>query len=70
MAVPITILKYMNKNNIITCEADGKTKFYKILGATSFSKECAGELLIKPEMGTRIDLNGKKKYSKILIQLD
>ena len=42
MAVPITILKYMNKNNEITCEIDGTTKYFKILGATSFSKNVAG----------------------------
>ena len=70
MAVPITILKYMNKNNIITCEADGKTKFYKILGATYSSDKSNETQSIRTDPKKRHNpfVNGKEKYTKILIQ--
>lgn len=68
MAVPITILKYLDKDYLINCEANGKTLKYKILGATSFSKNLTANLLLNNTSGTRISLNGNKKYSKILIQ--
>ena len=70
--VPITILKYMNKNNIITCEADGETKFYKILGAT-YSSDKSNEtqsIRTDPKHTHNPIINGKEKYKKILIQLN
>ena len=72
MAVPITILKYMNKNNIITCEADGETKFYKILGATYSSDKSNETQAIRtdPKHTHSPIINGKEKYKKILIQLN
>ena len=62
-------LKPVNNENKINANINGKIKYFKILGATSTTKEIAGNLLTKPEMGTRISISGKKKYSKILIQL-
>jgi hypothetical protein len=56
MAVPIT---FMNQHN---------PKQYDILGITSSSKELTGGLMTDESLSTRVMIDGKYIYSRVLIQ--
>ena len=72
MAVPITILKYMNKENKINANINGETKYFKILGATYSTDKSDDVEKIRTDPGKRHTpfVNGKEKYPRYLIQLN
>ena len=70
IAVPITILKYMNKENKINANINGETKYFKILGETYSTDKSDDVEKIRTDPRKRHNpfVNGKEKYTKILIQ--
>lgn len=62
----------MNKDNVITCEVDGETKFYKILGTTYCVDKSPETEALRTDLKHRNNpfLKGKGKYQRILIQLN
>jgi hypothetical protein len=56
MAVPITFMNQHNPNQ------------YDILGITSSSKELTGGLMTDESLSTRVMIDGKYIYSRVLIQ--
>lgn len=72
IAVPITILKYMNKENKINANINGETKYFKILGATysTDKSDDVEKIRTDPEKRHTPFVNGKEKYPRYLIQLN
>ena len=72
IAVPITILKYMNKENKINANINGETKYFKILGATYSTDKSDDVEKIRTDPRKRHTpfVNGKEKYPRYLIQLN
>lgn len=62
IGVPITILKYLNKNGIINIKINNDTILkYKVLNLDRYIED-------NPNYGKRFKINNKEKYARVLIQ--